>query len=249
MRSMERLIDLPGCNNFRDLGGYPARDGMRVRWRLLFRSDALHRLTPAGVDRVVDELGIGAIVDLRSTGEIGVDGRGRLQDRSPRYYHVPLFDGALPEEPDLKKSYTLADRYFLMVEHAKDPIARVLTALLEASTPAVYHCAAGKDRTGVISAILLGLLGVRDEIIAADYAATQENLDAIIDRLTESKGYREVLDKLPADTMHAEPETILSLLRQLRDRYGCVRDYARDIGLSGSDIARLEARLLEPSPA
>lgn len=249
MRQMERLIDLPGCNNFRDLGGYPARDGTRVRWRLLFRSDALHRLTPAGVDRVVDELGIGAIVDLRSTGEIGVDGRGRLQDRSPRYYHVPLFDGALPEEPDRAKSYTLADRYFLMVEHRKGAIARVLNALLEASTPVVYHCAAGKDRTGVISAILLGLLGVRDEIIAADYAATQDNLDAIVDRLTESEGYREVLEKLPADTLHAEPETIFSLLHQLRDRYGCVRDYVRDIGLSSADIARLEARLLEPSSA
>ena len=246
---MERLIDLSGCNNFRDLGGYPARDGMCVRWRLLFRSDALHRLTPAGVDRVVDELGIGAIVDLRSTGEIGVDGRGRLQDRSPRYYHVPLFDGALIEEADLAKKNTLADRYFLMVEHAKGPIAQVLTALLEVSTPAVYHCAAGKDRTGVISAILLGLLGVRDEIIAADYAATQENLDAIVDRLAESDGYREVLDKLPADTMHAEPETMFSLLHQLRDRYGSVSSYARDIGLTDTDISRLKARLLEPRAA
>jgi len=246
---MKRLIDLPGCNNFRDIGGYPAREGLRVRWRLLFRSDALHRLTPAGIDRFVNELEIGAIVDLRSTGEIGVDGRGQLQDRSPRYYHVPLFDGALTEEPELAKSYTLADRYFLMVEQAKDPIARVLTALLEASTPAVYHCAAGKDRTGVISAIVLGLLGVRDEVIAADYAATQENLDAIVDRLTESEGYREVLEKLPVDTMHAEPETIFSLLHQLRDRYGSVRDYARDIGLTDTDLARLDARLLEPNPA
>ena len=136
-----------------------------------------------------------------------------------------------------------------MVEQAKGPIARVLTALLEASTPAVFHCAAGKDRTGVISAILLGLLGVRDEIIAADYAATQENLDAIIDRLAESEGYREVLDKLPADTLHAEPETMFSLLQQLRDGYGSVRDYARDIGLNDSEIARLHARLLEPSPS
>jgi protein-tyrosine phosphatase len=246
---MERLIDLPGCNNFRDIGGYPTRDGMRVRWRLLFRSDALHRLTPAGVDRVVDQLEIGVIIDLRSTGEIGAEGRGGLRDRPPRYYNLPLFNGALAEDLNLAKSYTLADRYFLMVKHAKDPIARVLTALLETTTPAVFHCAAGKDRTGVISAIVLGLLGVRDEIIAADYAATQQNLDAIVDRLTESEGYREVLDKLPADTLHAEPETMFSLLHQLRDHYGSVRDYARDIGLTDDDIDRLHDRLLEPSPA
>lgn len=246
---MERLIDLPGCDNFRDVGGYPTRDGRRVRWRLLFRSDALDRLTPAGVDRVVNELAIGAIVDLRSTGEIGAAGRGGLQDRSPRYYHLPLFTDALTADPNLAKSYTLADRYLLMVEHAKEPIAQVLAALLETSAPAVYHCAAGKDRTGVISAIVLGLLGVRDEMIAADYAATQQNLDAIIDRLTKSEGYREVLEKLPADTMHAEPETMFSLLNQLRDRYGSVRNYVRDIGLTDDDIARLHERLLEPSPA
>jgi len=78
---MERRIDLPGCANFRDLGGHPARGGTRLRWRRLFRSDALHGLTPEGVDRVVDELGIGAIVDLRSTGEVGAEGRGTLRDR------------------------------------------------------------------------------------------------------------------------------------------------------------------------
>jgi protein-tyrosine phosphatase len=246
---MERLIDLPGCNNFRDIGGYPTGDGMRVRWRLLFRSDALDRLTPAGVDRVVDELGVGAIVDLRSAGEIGAEGRGGLRDRSPRYYHLPLFNGALTGDPNLAKCETLADRYFLMLKHAKDPIARILTALLETSKPAVFHCAAGKDRTGVVSAIVLGLLGVRDEIIATDYAATQENLDAIIDRLAKSEGYREVLEKLPADTLHAEPETMFSLLDQLRNRYGSVRDYVRDIGLTDDDITRLHERLLEPNPA
>jgi protein tyrosine/serine phosphatase len=136
-----------------------------------------------------------------------------------------------------------------MAEHAKGPIARVVATLAQSSTPAVYHCAAGKDRTGVISAILLGLLGVREEIIVADYAATQQNLQEIVDRLLQSEGYREVLDSLPADTMHAEPETMFSLLRQIRQRYGSIRGYARDIGLEDAEIDRLEARLLESSSA
>jgi protein-tyrosine phosphatase len=246
---MERRIDLPGCNNFRDLGGYPARGGMRLRWRRLFRSDALHGLTPEGADRVVDELGVGAIVDLRSTGEVGVDGRGQLGDRPPVYHHLPLFDGPLAVDPALPPPLTLADRYFLIVEQAKAPIARVVTALAECSTPAVYHCTAGKDRTGLISAIVLGLLGVPDEIIVADYAATQENLDAIIDRLTQSEGYRDVLDHLPPDTLHAKPETMFSLVDRLRARYGSFRGYASDIGLSDTVIGRLEAGLLERDPA
>jgi protein-tyrosine phosphatase len=239
---MERLIDLPGCVNFRDLGGYPAGDGMRVRWRVLFRSDALHRLTPEGADRLIGELGVGAIVDLRSTGEVEAECRGLLRERSPRYH-------PLTSDAKLADQLTLADRYFLMAEHAKGPIARVVATLAESPTPAVYHCAAGKDRTGVISAILLGLLGVREEIIVADYAATQQNLQEIVDRLLRSEGYREVLDSLPADTMHAEPETMFSLLRQLRQRYGSIRGYARDIGLEDAAIDRLEARLLESSSA
>ncbi len=240
---MERLIDLPGCDNFRDLGGYPAQ--MRLRWRRLFRSDTLHGLTPEGADRVVDELGVGAIVDLRSTGEVGVDGRGQLRDRPPVYHHLPLFDGPLTVDPALPRPMTLADRYFLIVEQAKVPIARVVTALAECSTPAVYHCTAGKDRTGLISAVVLGLLGVPDEFIVADYAATQENLDAIIARLTLSDGYRDAIDHLPIDTLHAKPATMLSLLDQLRDRYGSVRGYASDIGLSDAVIGRLESGLLE----
>jgi protein-tyrosine phosphatase len=246
---MERRIDLPGCANFRDLGGYPTSGGMRLRWRRLFRSDALHALTPEGVDQVVDELGIGAIVDLRSTGEVGVDGRGQLRDRPPAYHHLPLFDGPLTVDPEAASRLTLADRYFLIAERAKAPVASVITALAECSTPAVYHCSAGKDRTGLISAIVLGLLGVPDEFIVADYAATQENLDAIIARLRESPAYRDALDNLPADTLHAEPETMFSLIDRLRDRYGSFRGYANDIGLSDALIQRLEGGLLEPDPA
>ncbi len=246
---MERRIDLPGCANFRDLGGYPTRGGKRLRWRRLFRSDALHGLTPEGVDRVVDELGIGAIVDLRSTGEVGVDGRGELRDRSPVYHHLPLFEGPLTVDPELVNRLTLAERYFLMAERAKVPVARVISALAECSTPVVYHCTAGKDRTGLISAIVLGLLGVPDEFIVADYAASQDNLGAIVDRLMQSEGYRDVLEHLPADTLHAKPETMFSLLEQLRDRYGSFRGYANEIGLSDAVIHQLESSFLEPDPA
>ncbi len=246
---MERRIELPGCDNFRDLGGYPARDGMRLRWRRLFRSDALHGLTPEGADRVVDELGVGAIVDLRSTGEVSVGGRGQLGDRSLVYHHLPLFDGPLVVDPALPSPMTLVDRYCLILEQAKVPIARVVSVLAECPTPAVYHCTAGKDRTGLISAVVLGLLGVPEEIIVADYAATQEHLDAIIGRLTQSEGYRDAFDHLPPDTLHAKPATMLALLERLRDRYGSIRGYASEIGLSDAVIRRLEGSLLERDPS
>ena len=109
----------------------------------------------------------------------------------------------------------------------------------------MYHCAAGKDRTGVISAILLGLLGVCDEVIVADYAATQQQLDAIIERLLSTEGYQEMLEVLPEDTMTAEPETMISLLDQIRSAYGSMEGYAREIGLDDAVLAALRGRFLE----
>lgn len=241
---MERRIDLEGCFNFRDLGGYPTADGRSVRWRRLFRSDALHHLTSRDVDRFVGELGIGHVVDLRSTGELRAEGRGLLETQPPAFHHLPLFDGDIPRDRQ-PAEMSLADRYFLMAEFAREPIARVLITLAEAEAPAVYHCAAGKDRTGVISAVLLGLLGVRDEIIIADYAASQEDLDAIIDRLMQTHGYKNMFEVLPPDTLHAEPETMIALLDRVRESYGDMAGYAREIGVSDRAIEGLRERLLE----
>lgn len=241
---MDRLINLDGCLNFRDLGGYPTRDGRRVRWRLLFRSDALHLLTASDVLRLRDELRIGEIVDLRSSSEVRADGQGPLAAEPIRFHHLPLFDGNAVANGDRSEAYTLGDRYFLLAEFAKGPIGRVITVLAEASAPAVYHCAAGKDRTGVISAVLLSLLGVKDEIIVADYAATQQNLDAIIDRLMASDGYQTMLSALPPDTLHAKPETMIALLDRIRTEYGSMQAYARSADVSEEAIERLRARLL-----
>ena len=143
------------------------------------------------------------------------------------------------------KEQKLADRYFGLAEVAKESIGRVVTILADAKGGVVYHCAAGKDRTGVISAILLSALRVPDELIVADYALTQQNLDAIIERLQASQGYKTMFEALPPDTLHAEPETMVSLLARLREQYGDMAGYARDIGISTQAIKRLRARLLE----
>src|SRR5262245_40357281 len=244
-RVMQRLIDLEGCLNFRDLGGYPTADGRALRWRQVFRSDALHLVTPADVARLRDEIGLRHVIDLRSSAEVRSEGQGALTLEDVRFHHVPLFDGEVREEDRARVAQiTLADRYVFMAELAGERIARVIGLLAETETPAVFHCAAGKDRTGVISALLLGLLGVADDVIVADYVATRENLDAIVDRLRSLEGYRAMLDALPPDTMHAEPETMLEFLARLRNRYGTIEEYARHAGLPDEAIDRLRDRLL-----
>ncbi len=244
---MKRSIDLEGCFNFRDLGGYPTADGRTVGWRLLFRADGLHHLTPADVATLRDELELGEIIDLRSSGELRSDGRGRLAEESIRFHHLPLFDRDHDKRthPDYDPNdVTLADRYFFLAELAKQAVANVIGVLADTESPAVYHCAAGKDRTGVISAILLSVLGVPDEIIVADYAASKDNLDSIIDRLMSSEGYQNMLDALPPDTMHAEPDTMIDFLARLTEKYGSVTNYAIDAGVTGAQIDGLKSRLL-----
>lgn len=242
---MDRLLPLEGCFNFRDIGGYPTRRGGRVRWRQLFRSDGLHALTAADVRMLRDDVPLAQIVDLRSSAELRSEGRGLLGEEPIEFHHLPLFDGEAADARQQATEITLADRYVLLAEFAADRIARVVTTLAEAHGPAVFHCAAGKDRTGVISAILLGLLDVADEVIVADYAATQENLDAIVDRLMSLDGYRTMLSALPPDTLHANPDTMVALLDRLRAQWGSVVDYARAAGVGNEAIARLRARLVE----
>jgi protein-tyrosine phosphatase len=242
---MDRLIALEGCLNFRDLGGYPTADGRLVRWRRVFRSDALHLLSAPDVRRLRDEIGLGEIIDLRSTSEVRADGRGPLADEPVRFHHLPLFDGVVPQGAEQPADMNLAERYFLLAEFARAPIGRLLTTLAESTTPAVYHCAAGKDRTGVVSAILLGLLGVDPQIIVADYALTQENLDAIIARLLATDGYRSMLAALPPETMHANPETMEGFLLRLQDKYGSAVEYARAAGIGADTLRLLRERLLE----
>jgi len=242
---VQRRIVLDGCLNFRDLGGYPTADGRLVRWRQLFRSDALHLLSTADVQLLRAELGLGCIIDLRSTAELRKEGRGLLEAQAVRFHHLPLFDGERRDRGETPAFANLGELYFLMIEHAAPAVGHVVTALAESGCPAVFHCAAGKDRTGVVSAVLLGLLDVPDEVIVADYAATREQLEAIVDRLMSLEGYKAMLAELPPDTMHAEPETMITLLARVREKYGSMTEYARNAGVSASAIETLRARLRE----
>jgi protein-tyrosine phosphatase len=242
---MQRLIPLAGCLNFRDLGGYPTEDGRAVRWRQLFRSDALHLLTPDDVAQIRDQLGVRDVIDLRSSHELRNEGTGPLAGHGMQHHHIPLFDGDTSRGREQRATVALADIYVFLAESAREPIARVLSTLADADGPALYHCAAGKDRTGVVSAIMLGVLGVAEPVIVADYAATRENLDALVDRLMSLEGYRKMLANLPPDTMHAEPETMIAFLDHMRSRYGSMNEYAIAAGVPAATLDRLRARLLE----
>ena len=243
---MDRNIELDGCVNFRDLGGYPAAGGRKLRWRLLFRSDALHALTPADVARFRDELSISDILDLRSTFELESEGRGLLAEHSIAFHHTPLFDGE-PKAADQSavSQMSLGQRYVGLMDVARKKIANVVGLLSRADRGAVYHCAAGKDRTGVISAVLLGTLGVPDDLIVADYALSADRIDEIIARVMSMKGYSETLHEMPEDTLHAKPESMEEVLAGVAERWGTMDEYLLGGGLEAADLDRLRSKCLE----
>jgi protein tyrosine/serine phosphatase len=237
-------LDLEGSANFRDLGGWPAAGGRRVRRGLLFRSDALHRLTPADVARLRGELGICTLVDLRSSHEVAAEGRGPLAAPPVRYHHHPFFDGERRGGAGAPNA-DLGEIYFQMLRFAARPIALALETLAASDAPAVFHCAAGKDRTGVLAAVLLSTLGVSDEDVTLDYARTQAAMERVTARLRESDAYAYVFTELPPETLHARPETMRDLLARARSEWGSLRAYARWAGAREAALDALAARLVE----
>jgi len=246
---MDRNIPLAGCFNFRDLGGYPTADGRQLAWRRIFRSDGLQNLSEDDIELLRDNLRLQEIIDLRSSHELNADGRGRLEETAIRFHHVPLFDGGSGVSAQTPRDMKLDELYFGLLDRAQTPVAKTveIIANTEDKASAVYHCAAGKDRTGVISAVLLSLLGVEDELIVADYALTEASLDEIINRLTELRGYDYVYEELPPETLHAKPETMRSLIARVADRWGSFEGYILDAGLDPALIGKLRERCLEPA--
>ena len=239
----ERLVALEGSVNFRDLGGWRTGDGRALRYGRLFRSDALHRLSDGDLARLRDELGLRTQIDLRASHEIESEGRGRLAAPPVAYHHFPFFDG--PRAAAERPAGGLAEIYFAMLRYARRPIAQALETLAASPGACVFHCAAGKDRTGVLAAVVLGALGVADADVVEDYAYTRRVLPRILERLRGSEAYQHVFTELPPDTLHAEPATMEALLGLARREWGSLRGYARWAGASEAALAALEARLLE----
>ncbi len=244
MTTLDRHISLEGAVNFRDLGGYEAAGGRRVRWRTLFRADGLSRLTPA--DRsVVRRLGIATVIDLRTTFELE-GGRFPVDEIPVGFHHLPLLD----EMPDPQRFEMapgmLAAQYQEIATDAASQIARALAIVAERRAhPVIVHCTAGKDRTGVLVAVLLGLLGVPDEVIVHDYALSAGAMAALraklVERYPEGK---EIIDR--ADGLFsAAPENIRILLDALRARHGSVEGYAAAAGAGPAVVDGLREALLE----
>ena len=243
---MERLIALDGAVNFRDLGGYATVDGHRTRWRVLFRADGLSELSQTDFS-VMRDLGIRTVVDLRSGHEVE-QSRFDVDAHPVDFHHFPFID----QVPDVgqwdRRPGLLGAQYKEMLDDAAPRIIGALEVLTAPdSRPAVFHCTAGKDRTGLLSALVLSLLGVPEETVVADYALSGEAMERLraklIVKYPDSKDTLTDIDEV----FSANPANMVDLFAYLRERYGSVTEYAVTVGVPDAVVARLREQLLEPA--
>jgi protein tyrosine/serine phosphatase len=239
MPTPDRFVPLVGAYNFRDLGGYPTTDGRVTKWARLFRSDLLHELTVADVE-VLRKLGLAQVIDLRTGAEVERTGRGLLAAEPVRYLHLSVTQvegGESVGAPDYQSA--LAQRYLWYLEVGRATLVETLTAVGDpASYPLVFHCAAGKDRTGVVAALILDILGVDRDVIVEDYALTATRMRLIIDRLRRDPAYGDRIDEVPAHLFAVEAATMQHFLELLHEQHGGAREWA---GAAGVQRERLDA--------
>jgi protein-tyrosine phosphatase len=229
--------------NFRDVGGLTSADGRPVRSGLLFRSDSLGGLREDDRD-VVARLGVRTVIDLRQPVEI--DAYRRAPEWSCAVWqHVPLNNPVWRHEDySAEEGVTafLVARYLEMLEHTGPQLVEVIRIISDpASGPTVVHCLGGRDRTGVIVALVLLLLDVPEEQIAADYTLTEEGMARfsawMASRRPDTAPLAPYIALTPAIAM-------ATFLDELRARYGSAREYLIGQGLKAEDIDRLRSLLL-----
>ncbi|HVM40758.1 MAG TPA: tyrosine-protein phosphatase [Acidimicrobiia bacterium] len=245
----DRRLLLEKLFNFRDLGGYPTADGRQVRWRTLYRSDGFHRL---GVDdlQAVADLGLKTVLDLRTPREVEEWGRFPVEHIPVEFLHLPFmettWDPATITAETVAHEF-LAARYLDMLETGAVAIARGLRTLADpVRCPAVFHCAVGKDRTGVMAAVVLALLGVSDADIADDYGLSAEAMERFTAWVKDTDPEAAESMARHAAFLSAPPEAVHGFLDGVRERYDSIEGYVASIGVDPAVVGRLRANLLAP---
>jgi protein tyrosine/serine phosphatase len=251
-------IELDGAVNVRDLGDLPTSDGQKTARASLLRADNLQELSPADVTKLVRDIGVSTVVDLRSTNELEAEGPAPLDAvAGVRHAHHPVLpevgtntdviaDALLARDQLDRTRYPddpVCGHYLGYLEDRPDQVVGAVRSIARSEGAALVHCAAGKDRTGVVVALALTVAGVPAQAVAADYAVSGERIEALIGRLRRSRLYARDVNSKPADTQRPRAETMTAFLEQMDARYGGVASWLSAHGLSDEDLDALRVKL------
>ena len=241
----KRHLPLAGSYNIRDVGGYPTADGRITRWRTFLRADSLHELTPDGRQALID-FGIRTVIDLRGSRERANAPNVFADSGTVNYITISLLSAASPDE-ESRVTNDLEELYKYLIDDRQENIKAVFDVMTMEAFPVLVHCTAGKDRTGIITALILGLAGVNRGTIAEDYALSAFYSGELFDKLRADVVAR---GKDPASLepwLLSEPEAMLNTLAYLEAEYVDVPAYLRHIGLTGNQLDQLRQTIIETS--
>lgn len=236
-----RHLPVPGTYNIRDLGGYAAGQAS-TRWRSVLRADGLHRLDAAGMDLLVAE-GVTTVIDLRSADELAKQPNPFHRNSAVRYHNVSLF-------ADLAPSYrpgedTLLGLYVQALHSRRDAMRTVLTLIADAADGIVlFHCTAGKDRTGIIAALLLANAGVASASILEDYALTGTMIAPMIEEFLNNAAAQGADIERVRPLLACDPATMSATIAHVESEYGSVGEYLSLVGLAPETVRSLATRLV-----
>jgi protein-tyrosine phosphatase len=251
----ERKLPLDGPRNFRDLGGYPTREGRRVRWGQIFRADSLADLSEADI-AYLQRLGLARVIDLRGNAEVS-ERPNRLAGRAPfAYVQLPIGESDLSPAEWARKfeagefgeidASWLVRGYQRTLDERAHRVGAVLKQLAAAPSPAVFHCTAGKDRTGIVSAVLLLLLGVPREVVVGDYSLTALYTGNRIPAADDWFAERGIDPDRAANILSSRREAMEETLDHLDTQHGGAENFARKRAtLTEREISTLRTWLLE----
>ena len=236
MHDPRRILNFPALNNARDLGGYPTSDGATTRWRSVLRADDVVHLTPTGLQALLD-FGLRTVIDLRWPEEVAAK-PNPLTRPQIHYRHISLLTHSQQNWGELSGPTTREEWNRLVLIHSRPRLKEVLQAIAAAPPgPLLFHCVAGKDRTGVIAALLLALADVTPDAIAYDYGMSAECLRETYFIRHAQRDRAETLEAL-----RCPPEGAHNVLDYVA-RQGGIRAFLQQIGLSHEEIGRLRALL------
>ena len=232
---------LQGTQNLRDMGGYPTTNDSCTRWGMLLRSDSLHRLPLESQGRLI-YFGVRTVIDLRTEMEAATAPDVFARSDRVAYIHLPML---APHIVDLHRAESLEELNRLLVDRCQNQVALVVSLLAEEHrTPAIVHCSAGKDRTGLVIACLLDLVGVERETIVEDYLQTRyymQNLSQDLRSAAAQIGFDlERLDRM----LECRGDVMDRTLRYIDQQYGGTAEYVRSAGVDQETIARLRSVLV-----
>ena len=246
----QRWVELEGADNTRDLGGLAVAGGGHTRFRRVLRAGTLQDLTPDDVRYLTEDVGIRTVMDLRLPDEAEREGSALSDIPAVRYLSLPLSSAGNIRADIVADSaeIDIVAHYVALLEGSAANIVTAVRAFADdLSWPAIFHCAAGKDRTGVLAAVVLDAVGVSREAIIADYAMTGQRIEQIITRLLRLATYRDMqaLSRGVKGAATADEESMAAFLDELHARYGNGAGYLTAHGMTRGELAALRDALVE----